>query len=414
VTPERFWLAALLFHAAVLAATFRVVVRWPTAACERPARPWAVRLLTDLGGWALLVLVAANLAPLGTNAGRLRGIMLGDIVLRLFGQALFGEAILLLFVLAYRHGRTARHARAAALAAGAVLLVAIYARAYRVEPGMLEVRHHEVDRTAGMGAWRSLRILHLTDIQSPTIGRHERQALEAGLAAGPALIVMTGDYVQDAMGRHTEPRAAADLRALMARLGFTAPLGVFATDGDAGPPCEVVFARTAVRCLVDASVGVELPGGGTLSITGLSRRHGRERHPEVLRRLLESAPPADARLVISHSPDFADALPEPVDLVLAGHTHGGQVVLPMFGPPRTASRLPRLFAGGLHDLAGTPVHVSRGVGMERGFAPPLRFLCPPEICVLDVRLPGPRMRAARSMDPPRADRARGMPAPGSP
>ena len=79
-------------------------------------------------------------------------------------------------------------------------------------------------------------------------------------------------------------------------------------------------------------------------------------------------------------------MPVGVDLVLAGHTHGGQVVMPFFGPVVTASRLPRLFAGGLHDFRGTPLHVSRGVGMERGFSPPVRFLCPPEICVLDLRL----------------------------
>jgi predicted MPP superfamily phosphohydrolase len=88
----------------------------------------------------------------------------------------------------------------------------------------------------------------------------------------------------------------------------------------------------------------------------------------------------------THAPDFVDALPVKVDLVLAGHTHGGQVVIPFFGPPVTASRLPRKFAGDLHDFRGIPLHVSRGVGMERAFSPPVRFFCPPEICVLDVRL----------------------------
>jgi len=50
----------------------------------------------------------------------------------------------------------------------------------------------------------------------------------------------------------------------------------------------------------------------------------------------------------------------------------------------TLSRLPRRFAGGLNDYKGIPLHVSRGVGMERGTAPQIRFLCPPEICLLDV------------------------------
>jgi hypothetical protein len=137
---------------------------------------------------------------------------------------------------------------------------------------------------------------------------------------------------------------------------------------------------------VDETTVVTLPGGDTLAITGLSRPHGRVRDPAWLAWLMRQGPRTDHRIVISHAPDFVDSMPKPVDLVLAGHTHGGQVVIPFFGPPITASRLPRLYAGGLHDYRGIPLHVSRGVGMERGFAPPVRFLCPPEICVVDLRL----------------------------
>jgi predicted MPP superfamily phosphohydrolase len=263
-------------------------------------------------------------------------------------------------------------------------LVLVYVEAYRLEPRMLKVRRHVVNADFRDAA--PIRILHLTDIQTPSIGAHEERALRAGLAAHPDLIVLTGDYVQDALGRPTEDDAARDLRALMARIGFDAPLGVYATEGDVGPPCREVFAGTRVVCLVDASTVVALPDGDTLGITGLSRGRGRERDPAWLARLLSKGPGADHRMVISHSPDFVDAMPVSVDLVLAGHTHGGQFVVPFFGPPVTASRLPRLFAGGLHDFRGTPLHVSRGVGMERGFSPPVRFLCPPEICVLDLRL----------------------------
>jgi hypothetical protein len=74
-----------------------------------------------------------------------------------------------------------------------------------------------------------------------------------------------------------------------------------------------------------------------------------------------------------------------IDLVVAGHTHGGQVVLPGFGPPMTLSHVPRaVAAGGLHDLGGNAIYVSRGVGCERGQAPRIRFLCPPEVSLLEV------------------------------
>jgi predicted MPP superfamily phosphohydrolase len=91
-----------------------------------------------------------------------------------------------------------------------------------------------------------------------------------------------------------------------------------------------------------------------------------------------------------------DSLPWKVDLALVGHTHGGQFVLLFFRPLAAASRLPP-YAADLNDFRGIPLHVSRGVGMEPGFAPPVRFFCPPEICQLDVRLRrGGALVAARS------------------
>jgi predicted MPP superfamily phosphohydrolase len=115
-----------------------------------------------------------------------------------------------------------------------------------------------------------------------------------------------------------------------------------------------------------------------------------------MRRILDRGPRADLRVVFGHSPDFVRALAgwAPVDLALAGHTHGGQVVLPGFGPLVTLSRLPRRYAGGLNDYAGIPLHVSRGVGLERGSAPPIRFLCPPEVSLLRLRSESPGLRSA--------------------
>jgi predicted MPP superfamily phosphohydrolase len=71
----------------------------------------------------------------------------------------------------------------------------------------------------------------------------------------------------------------------------------------------------------------------------------------------------------------------PIALALSGHTHGGQVRLPLVGPPFIPSQYGQLFNGGLVQAAGTLVYVSRGVGSSW----PLRFNCQPEVNVLTLR-----------------------------
>ena len=83
---------------------------------------------------------------------------------------------------------------------------------------------------------------------------------------------------------------------------------------------------------------------------------------------------------MSHRPDTVLELPPDsrVDLTVAGHTHGGQIVLPGFGPLVTLSDVPRSVArGGLHTVDGNRIYVSPGVGLQRGQAPQVRLFSPP-------------------------------------
>ncbi len=99
-------------------------------------------------------------------------------------------------------------------------------------------------------------------------------------------------------------------------------------------------------------------------------------------------------IVLGHRPAFMEPLVEHGSdmgfLCVAGHTHGGQVVIPGFGPPATSSPLPRSHAGGLHRCGEAWIVVSRGVGMERGVAPRIRFFCPPELVVVEIEGRGSR------------------------
>ncbi len=100
--------------------------------------------------------------------------------------------------------------------------------------------------------------------------------------------------------------------------------------------------------------------------------------------VLHRSNPKRFSILVGHNPNFA--LEEPAaDLYLAGHTHGGQVVLPFLGPLITFSDLPNAQVAGRTDFPnGSTLIVSQGIGMERYDAPRLRFLCPPELVVIDL------------------------------
>jgi hypothetical protein len=92
--------------------------------------------------------------------------------------------------------------------------------------------------------------------------------------------------------------------------------------------------------------------------------------------------PADACLLVSHNPDFAETLTDPrVGLVLSGHTHGGQVVFPGAGAPFVPSRYGRKYLHGLVRAPETLVYVSRGLGTSGA---PVRFCSRPEINLLTL------------------------------
>jgi uncharacterized protein len=376
---ERFLLGAFVFHVIYGAACAWVGGRWHARRAGARGE-WLRGAAADAARLGLVAFAAAGLAALV-------GPPSGFTVFRYLAQGLFGETIALLAFLAWSHSRAALRARAALLGVVTLGLLAVYAEAYHREPWDLRVRRHPaVLPSAGPDA-RRLRIVHLSDIQTDAIGPYQERALREALAQAPDLIVFTGDYIQPRVGGRRQP-ATADFQALLRRLDFQAPLGVFAVRGDVDPDWPRMFDGTGVVALTGETARIALGGGRFLSLIGLTSGMSRGGERAAMQRLVAAAPARDVRIVFGHQPDYVIPLSATtrIDLALAGHTHGGQVALPFFGPPYTSSPLPRRYAGDLHDYDGTLLHVSRGVGMERGPAPQLRFLVPPEICVLDLTL----------------------------
>jgi predicted MPP superfamily phosphohydrolase len=126
-------------------------------------------------------------------------------------------------------------------------------------------------------------------------------------------------------------------------------------------------------------------GGTTLAIGGIPPRWDSPESRATIDELA-AADDADVRILLSHRPDAVYEVPDGgADLVVAGHTHGGQVRLPIVGPPIKLSAVPRSVAGGgLHTVDGVPIYLSNGVGMERHQAPQVRLGDRPSVGIVTL------------------------------
>lgn len=107
------------------------------------------------------------------------------------------------------------------------------------------------------------------------------------------------------------------------------------------------------------------------------------RSQEALPILMRNIPDTCMTILLGHTPDLIrNAEPLGIDLLLSGHTHGGQVRLPIFGATAARISIGRKYAAGLHTFGNSKVYVNRGLGT---IVLPFRFLCPPEVTVLTLR-----------------------------
>jgi uncharacterized protein len=283
------------------------------------------------------------------------------------------------------HGRVRRNLMTMALAAGgAVAATALYASV--VEPRLVQRTRTRLHFQSLPEALEGLRIALLTDLHaSPNTPAHLiSRVVRLTNEARPDMIAIAGDLAEDEASLEAVLDVLADLEA---------PLGVFVVPGnhdyrDVGIERwhDAVARRSNLidltnRCrLVRVRRQRRTDEVAQLCIAGVDDlAHGRPR--------LDFLPPAEQRdftLLLAHHPDQAERARramDSVDLVLSGHTHGGQVRLPFLGAVVNSAENPELYEAGVRRRPWTQVYTSRGIGTTKL---PIRFLALPEIALLTL------------------------------
>ena len=234
---------------------------------------------------------------------------------------------------------------------------------------------------------REVRILQLSDLHSSEFVTYSQiaEAIDLGLRQKPDFAVLTGDFITRRMPDPAEYKRT--LRPLTAAVPTYAVLGNH--DGGLWVRRHLGYDDTsAVRNVLDAA-GVDLLhntsrlvrfGGQPLRLTGVGDLWAREIDAEAAFREADPGLP-EPHVVLAHNPDSRFVLDDrPWDVMLSGHTHGGQVIVPIIGYAPFVSVSDPRFLEGLQPWNGRLVHITRGVGNLLGW----RLACRPEVSILTL------------------------------
>jgi len=269
------------------------------------------------------------------------------------------------------------------IAGGGLVLAALGAWATIIEPDELFVEPTTITLAEWPVAWRGLRVAAISDVHAGSfyVGYEKLEHLaDLTNAAHPDLVVLLGDYVCHRRP-HGDVEKPDNLARSLARL--RAPLGVVAVLGNHdhwmdGRRVRRAFEENGIRVLDNEVLRLER-GGQPLWLAGIADAlTGNPRVGATLARVPKGQPV----VALTHNPDLFDhEIPDRVLLTLAGHTHGGQVRLPIVGCLIVPSAYGQRYVQGTVVEGRRTLFVTPGVGTSIA---PIRFGVPPEISLLTL------------------------------
>lgn len=264
-----------------------------------------------------------------------------------------------------------------------LILLGLLVDAFWIEPARLVVNARELTIPNWPEPLSGLRVALVSDLHigSPHWDIEALRKLVARVnAEHPDLVLLAGDYLINdiAFGQPVSVLAIArELALLRAPLGVLSVLGNHDWWND-GARVRAEFEANGLRVLDDEAVSL-VHHGVRFCVLGLRDQYVRQRSAAGE---LSLATPGLPLLVLMHEPDLFAELDERPSLVLAGHTHGGQVRLPLIGRAIVPSRYGQRYAAGHIVEQGRHLFVTTGVGTSIF---PVRFRVPPEIALLTLR-----------------------------
>ncbi|WP_444922043.1 metallophosphoesterase [Microbulbifer sp. CnH-101-G] len=254
--------------------------------------------------------------------------------------------------------------------------------AFFAEPRSFRINEQTLRLDTWPAACSDLRVAVLADLHvgSPYKGMDSLRSLVRKVnASRPDLVLLPGDFVIQGVlgGSFVTPERAAEVLA-----GLKAPLGVFAVLGnhdwwlDPGRVARA-FSERGIPVLEDASTKIAT-GDCAFRLVGISDFW---EGPHNIDQAMAAVEENELVMAFTHNPDIFPQIPQSIALTIAGHTHGGQVYLPMIGRPIVPSRYGQRYAIGHIVEEGKHLYVSPGVGTS---ILPVRFLVPPEVTLLTL------------------------------